>query len=175
MSSNQQVPNRSCNCQERIDQGQTGDSFRCITCNQQHLLECFESIHESVEDLVYIESECRSCIIELFRQAAAEVQRLSPQYLITGTPPTPQSETEADQPAPGPSVSAPVVADNPPSTVELQKCEQCGREIWYLSEAEWEQCRGIFPEEIDKALCSDCEEEPTDQEKEELLRDMHSL
>lgn len=179
MTSNNQ--NQICNCQETIDSGLADYVFRCISCNREHLISCFESIFETTEDLIYIESECRTCILELFHQRVErelEVQSEEPSSTVSEAETEVVSEGEdrpvlrqlLEQP-----VQEPLGEDLPPAGVELERCEICTRELWYLTRHEWEILRREFPEDQERALCSDCEEEPSREEQEQFIREMNEL
>lgn len=65
-----------------------------------------------------------------------------------------------------------------PSGSGLMKCEECNQDIWYLSEREFEELNELLKEDGDeaiRALCESCEPEPTEEEKEEFLKEMCEL
>lgn len=59
---------------------------------------------------------------------------------------------------------------------ELLNCEECGVELWYLSKEDYEILKREFAEDFSektRVLCEFCEPEPDEEQKLELLRDMH--
>lgn len=187
MSENQQSVQSNCNCRFEIDQGTSDSTFRCSRCLNEHLLECFQSIYESIDDTVYIETECRSCILQIFHERVQRERQLDPQYLILGTPTPVESEDELSiesveetgRPAPIQPTVEQSSDDISPTNVELEKCVRCSREIWYLSVSEWQVLRETFPEDYgEEVLCSDCDEDTSEEElleREQFIREIHEL
>lgn len=200
MSEGQQVPQRSiCNCRSVIDQGTSEPCFRCHSCQNEHLLGCFQSIYETIDDTVYIETECRTCIVQVFEQRAQREVELNNQSLVSGTPTPVESEDEESSEQTGPfeqvepvepvdEPERPVLVqplfeqsgeELPPNNVELEQCEICSRPIWYLTRSEWQILRNYFPEDHDEqVLCSDCDDDTSEEElleREQFIRDLHEL
>lgn len=176
MSEDRQESSINCDCQDRINQGTEELYFRCTTCTSVHLLDCRESIFETREELIYIETECRSCILGLFISRSNEEVDSVEDDQRPNTPSTSAVIDELQFPEDFEIIQIDdqeITSEEPPSIVQLERCEICNREIWYLTREEWNALRHTLPTE--RALCSDCEEEPTEDEKENLIREMNKL
>lgn len=141
-------------------------SFTCAVCRDNHLIDCpYESPYESEEDRnLDNPPKCKSCT----------------NYQSSSQTTSEQTTQEvSNNPLDGTMSSNGASTSNPEQkSEELLKCQECGQEIWYMTQEGLEILKREFPEDFNdntKILCEGCEEEPTEEQKAKFLKEMQEL